>query len=71
MHMTYVDFNDNNKNALKFMRGRGRGEREGITNYKPGRSRSSLYRDDLPTILYDIKDGISFLLKGRDFLLLI
>ena len=23
--MTYVDFNDNNKNALKFMRGEGEG----------------------------------------------
>ena len=34
--MTYVDFNDNNKNALKFMRGEGEregeGEGEGITN---------------------------------------
>ena len=29
MHMTYVDFNDNNKNALKFMRGRGKGRGEG------------------------------------------
>ena len=24
--MTYVDFNDNNKNALKFMRGEGGGD---------------------------------------------
>ena len=36
--MTYVDFNDNNKNALNFMRGEGEEEgegereREGITN---------------------------------------
>ena len=30
--MTYVDFNDNNKNALKFMRGEGEWEGEGIKN---------------------------------------
>ena len=28
MHMTYVDFNDNNKKALKFIRGGGGGGRD-------------------------------------------
>ena len=57
MHLIRIDFIDKKytlistieiKNALELMMGGGGGEEE--IRIKAGRSRSSLYRDDLPTI---------------------